>query len=65
MQNQLHIIELNLGKSSQMATALTAMMTPPKRTTSVFGAISSSIGQTATGAENQLTNNPAILSLFT
>jgi hypothetical protein len=64
MQNQLHLIQLNLGKSSQLATALSAALNPPQPINSVFGALMNSVGQTASNAETQLGQNPAILSLF-
>ena len=64
MQNQLHLIELSLGQSSQLSTALSAALNPPQPVTSVFGALVSSVGQTAAGVEQQLGSNPAILSLF-
>ncbi|HEX4195750.1 MAG TPA: hypothetical protein VHY80_21750 [Stellaceae bacterium] len=64
MQNQLHLIQLAMGNASSLATALTAAMNPPQPTTSVFGALVNSIGETASTAESQLGNNPAILSLF-
>lgn len=64
MQNQLHLIQLNLGKSNQLATALSAALNPPQPINSVFGALSNAVGQTASNAETQLGNNPAILSLF-
>jgi hypothetical protein len=64
MQNQLHLIQLNLGKSSQLATALSTALNPPQPVTSVFGALSNAVGQTASNAETQLGNNPAIMSLF-
>ncbi|HEX3973829.1 MAG TPA: hypothetical protein VHX19_21020 [Stellaceae bacterium] len=64
MQNQLHLIQLAMGNASSLATALTAAMNPPQPTTSVFGALVNAIGETASTAESQLGNNPAILSLF-
>jgi hypothetical protein len=64
MQNQLHLIQLNLGKSSQIATALSAALNPPQPVNSVFGALSNAIGESASTAETQLGQNPAILSLF-
>lgn len=64
MQNQLHLIQLNLGKSSQLATALSAALNPPQPINSVFGALSNAIGESASTAETQLGNNPAIMSLF-
>ena len=63
-QNQLHLIQLNLGKSSQTATMLYGLLNPPTQTTSVFGALSNSVGETAKTAETQLGQTPAILSLF-
>jgi hypothetical protein len=63
-QNQLHLIELNLGKTSQTATMLYTALNPPTQTTSVFGALSNSVGETAKTAETQLGQTPAILSLF-
>ena len=47
MQNTLHLIQLNLGQSSQMATALSAALNPPQPVNSVFGALTNAIGQTA------------------
>jgi hypothetical protein len=64
MQNQLHLIELSLGQTNQLATALGAALKPPQPVTSVFGALVGSVGQTAAGVEQQLGSNPAILSLF-
>lgn len=64
MQNQLHLIQLNLGKSSQLATALSAALNPPQPVNSVFGALANAVGQTASNAETQLGQNPAIMSLF-
>lgn len=64
MQNQLHLIQLNLGNSSQLSTALSAALNPPQPVNSVFGALVNSVGQTASNAETQLGSNPAILSLF-
>jgi hypothetical protein len=64
MQNQLHLIELSLGQSNQLSTALSAALNPPQRVTSVFGALVGSVGQTAAGVEKQLGSNPAVLSLF-
>ena len=64
MQNQLHLIELSLGQSGQIATALNAALNPPQPIKSVFGALANSVGQTAAGVETQLGQNPAILSLF-
>jgi hypothetical protein len=64
MQNQLHLIELSLGQTNQLATALGASLKPPQPVTSVFGALVGSVGQTAAGVERQLGSNPAILSLF-
>jgi hypothetical protein len=64
MQNQLHLIELSLGQTNQLATALGASLKPPQPVTSVFGALVGSVGQTAAGVEQQLGSNPAILSLF-
>jgi hypothetical protein len=64
MQNQLHLIELSLGQSNQLSTALSAALNPPQPVTSVFGALVGSVGQTAAGVEKQLGSNPAVLSLF-
>jgi hypothetical protein len=64
MQNTLHLIQLSLGQSTSLATALHSALNPPSPISSVFGALSNSIGQTASNAEKQLGNNPAILSLF-
>lgn len=64
MQNQLHLIELSLGQTSQLATALSTALNPPQPVTSVFGALQNSVGETASTAETQLGSNPAILSLF-
>ena len=65
MQNQLHLIELSLGQTNQLSTALSAALNPPQPVKSVFGALVGSVGQTAAGVEQQLGSNPAILSLFT
>ena len=64
MQNQLHLIQLNLCKTSQIATALSAALNPPQPINSVYGALSNAIGQTASKAETQLGQTPAVLSLF-
>jgi hypothetical protein len=64
MQNQLHLIELSLGQTSQLSTALSAALNPPKPINSLFGALVNSVGQTAAGVETQLGQNPAVLSLF-
>ena len=64
MQNQLHLIQLNLGKSSQIATALSAALNPPQPVNSVFGALANAVGESASTAETQLGQNPAIMSLF-
>jgi hypothetical protein len=64
MQNQLHLIELSLGQTSQLATVLSTALNPPQPVTSVFGALQNSVGETASTAETQLGSNPAILSLF-
>jgi hypothetical protein len=63
MQNQLHLIELNLGQTNQASAMLNTMLNPPSPQTSVFGALASAVGQTAKGAETALGNTP-ILSLF-
>ena len=63
-QNQLHLIQLNLGKTSQTATMLYGLLNPPTKVTSVFGALSNSVGETAKTAETQLGQTPAILSIF-
>jgi hypothetical protein len=63
-QNQLHLIQLNLSKTSQVATMLNNILHPPSPVTSVFGALSNSVGETASTAETQLGQTPAILSLF-
>ncbi len=64
MQNQLHLIQLNLGKSSQIATALSAALNPRQPVNSVFGALANAVGESASTAETQLGQNPAIMSLF-
>jgi hypothetical protein len=64
MQNNLHLIQLSLGNSSQLATALSAALNPPQAVNSVFGALTNSIGQTAAGVEKQLGQMPAVMSLF-
>lgn len=64
MQNQLHLIELSLGQTNQLSTALSAALNPPQPVNSVFGALVGSVGQTAAGVEKQLGSNPAVLSLF-
>jgi hypothetical protein len=64
MQNNLHLIQLSLGNSSQLATALSAALNPPQAINSVFGALTNSIGQTAAGVEKQLGQMPAVMSLF-
>lgn len=64
MQNQLHLIQLNMGGTSQLATEISQALNPPQPVTSVFGALSNSVGESATTAETQLGQTPAILSLF-
>jgi hypothetical protein len=64
MQNQLHLIQLAMGNASSLATAMSKALNPPQPTSSVFGALQNSIGETASTAETQLGSNPAILSLF-
>ncbi|HVA15077.1 MAG TPA: hypothetical protein VNF99_17655 [Stellaceae bacterium] len=64
MQNQLHLIELNLGNTSQLSTMLTQFSNPPAQITSVFGALENAVGATASSAETQLGQTPAIMSLF-
>jgi hypothetical protein len=64
MQNQLHLIQLNLGKTSQLATMLNTILNPPAQITSVFGALSNAVGENASTAETQLGQTPAVLSLF-
>jgi hypothetical protein len=64
MQNQLHLIQLSLGQSTSLATAVSAALNPPQPINSVFGALSNSIGQTAAGAVKQLGQMPAVMSLF-
>jgi hypothetical protein len=63
-QNQLHLIQLNLGNTSALATELNTILNPPSPVTSVFGALANSVGETAKTAETQLGQTPAILSLF-
>ncbi len=58
MQNQLHLIQLNLGKSSQLATALSAALNPPQPINSVFGALMNSVGQTALERRNAARQQP-------
>jgi hypothetical protein len=64
MQNQLHLIELNLGTTTQTANMLSLFSNPPAQVTSVFGALINAVGETGTTAENQLGQTPAVLSLF-
>lgn len=64
MQNQLHLIQLNMGGTTQLATMISQALNPPQPITSVFGALSNSVGETAKTAETQLGSNPAVLSLF-
>lgn len=64
MQNQLHLIELNLGKAGQLATMLNQFANPPQRITSAFGALENAVGENGATAETQLGQTPAILSLF-
>ena len=63
MSNQLHLIQLNLGQTGQASAMLNAALNPPARAASVFGVLSSAVGQTAKGALTAL-GNPAIMSLF-
>jgi hypothetical protein len=64
MQNQLHLIELNLGTTSQTANMLSLFSNPPAQVTSVFGALINAVGETGATAEHQLGQTPAVLSLF-
>ena len=64
MQNQLHLIQLNMGGISQLATEISQALNPPQPVTSVFGALSNSVGESAKTAETQLGQTPAVLSLF-
>ena len=63
-QNQLHLIELNMGKTGQTSAMLNSILNPPTQITSVFGALSNAVGETAKTAETQLGQTPAVLSLF-
>jgi hypothetical protein len=60
-QNQTHLIELALGNTSSVATALAAAENPPQPYTSVFQALA---GSAATTAGSTAATAPAILSLF-
>lgn len=64
MQNQLHLIELNMGKTTGVANMISQALNPPQPVTSVFGALSNSVGESAKTAETQLGQTPAVLSLF-
>jgi hypothetical protein len=64
MQNQLHLIELNLGQASQAGNMLSLAANPPQKVTSVFGALANAIGENGATAETQLGQTPAVLSLF-
>jgi hypothetical protein len=64
MQNQLHLIELNLGNTSQTANMLSLFSNPPQQVTSVFGALMNAVGESGSTAETQLGQTPAVLSLF-
>ncbi|HEY3917802.1 MAG TPA: hypothetical protein VGL83_08405 [Stellaceae bacterium] len=64
MQNQLHLIQLNLGKTSQVSNMLNSIINPPQPPTSVFAALQNAVGETASTAETQLGQIPAILSLL-
>lgn len=63
-QNELHLIQLNLANTSQTSSMLNTAMNPPSTTTSVWGALENSVGETAKTAETQLGQSPAIMSLF-
>jgi len=62
--NQLHLIELNMGKTGQISDMLNSILNPPTQVTSVFAALSNAVGETAKTAETQLGQTPAVLSLF-
>jgi hypothetical protein len=64
MANQLHLIELNLGNSGQVASMLNQVINPPQQVTSVFGALVNAVGETGSTAETRLGQTPAVLSLF-
>lgn len=64
MQNQLHLIELNMGKTTGVANMISQALHPPQPVTSVFGALSNAVGESAKTAETQLGQTPAVLSLF-
>jgi hypothetical protein len=68
MQNQLHLIQLSMGNSSEIATMLAAAENPPGPVTSVFGALSASATAVATEGTANSTSTapqaPAIMSLF-
>lgn len=63
-QNQLHLIQLNLGNTTETSSMLNTILNPPSQVTSVFGALSNAVGESAKTAETQLGQTPAVLSLF-
>ncbi|HLI21452.1 MAG TPA: hypothetical protein VKV32_10070 [Stellaceae bacterium] len=63
-QNELHLIELNMGNTGETSSMLNSILNPPTQVTSVFGALSNAVGETAKTAETQLGQTPAVLSLF-
>ncbi len=67
MQNQLHLIELNIGDSGELATEIFNAANPPQPVSSVFGELETAAVTAATPAGSS-TNQPsapaAILSLF-
>lgn len=62
-QDQTHLIELSLGSTQTLATALQEAENPPQPVNSVFGALEEAVGATPTTYSSQ-TNTPAILSLL-
>lgn len=63
-QNQLHVIELALGNSQLVSSALAQAMSPPQPVHSVFGVLTNSAGA-ASGSATSQRSTPAILSLLT
>ena len=68
MQNALHLIELNLGKSGNTADMLYTAMHPAAPVNSVMGALQQSAATSATPASSRAASTakqaPAVLSFF-
>jgi hypothetical protein len=63
MQNQIHLIQLNLSKTSQLAQSIISQTTPIATQSSAFSVLASNATLTA-GTNSAATSSNAILSLF-